>query len=191
MNYVKYIPGLITLSLMMAACAPAQVAPTATVQATPAQPTVEPAPDWLTVPVVDAKTGKSFTVSDLKGKVILIEGMATWCPSCWKQGKELKKLYGLYGKDSDLVIISLSLDIQEDARALIDYSKIDNFEWQFVTSTIPMYHDIGNRYGALYLDPTLGPFLVVDRKGNVTHFESGLKTAAELKSMLDPMLNDG
>lgn len=191
MYYVKYIPGFICVSLLIAACAPAQVAPTATVQATLVEPTVEPAPVWLTVPVVDAKTGKSFTVSDLKGKVVLIEGMATWCPSCWKQGRELKKLYDLYGKDSDLVIISLSLDTQEDAQALNEYSKIGNFEWQFVTSTIPMYHDIGNRYGALYLDPTLGPFLVVDRKGNVTHFESGLKTAEELKSMLDPLLNEG
>jgi hypothetical protein len=30
---------------------------------------------------------------------------------------------------------------------------------------------------------------VVDRKGNVFHFESGLKTAAELKTILDPLLN--
>jgi cytochrome oxidase Cu insertion factor (SCO1/SenC/PrrC family) len=181
----------IGLVLLVCGCSPNQpILPsnnTAAVQAS----TVEPAPLWLSVPVVDAKTGKSFTVADLKGKVVLIEGMATWCPSCWAQGREIKKLYNLLGKDTDLTIISLALDSKEDAQTLNDYAKIDGFEWVFATSSLPMFHDIGNRYGALYLDPTLGPFLVVDRKGYVTHFESGLKTAAELKNILDPMLNGG
>ena len=188
MKYFRFLIGVIGL-LLVSACAPALPASSAPVALASAIPTEDPAPVWLSVPVVDASTGKSFTVNDLKGKVVLIEGMATWCPSCWAQGIEIKKLYELLGKDTDLVTISLTLDSNEDAQALNEYAKIDNFQWQFVTSTLPMFHDIGNRYGALYLDPTLGPFLVVDRKGNVTHFESGLKTAPDLKDMLDPLLN--
>jgi cytochrome oxidase Cu insertion factor (SCO1/SenC/PrrC family) len=194
MKFLKSLSVLSVIVLLMSACSisqPIKVAPVsiATTMQTNAA-TVESAPIWLSVPVVDAKTGKSFTVNDLKGKVVLVEGMATWCPSCWNQGREIKKLYEQLGKESDLVIISLTLDIKEDSQALNEYAKIANFQWQFVTSTLPMYHDLGNRYGALYLDPTLGPFLLVDRKGIVTHFESGLKTAKELKSIIDPMLND-
>jgi len=187
MKNLRFLFGMMGMILLVSACAPVSSASTMPTSAA----TMDTAPLWLSVPIIDASTGKSFTVSDLKGKVVLIEGMATWCPSCWAQGIEIKKLYELLGKDTDLVTISLALDTNEDAQALIEYSKIDNFQWQFVTSTLPMYHDLGNRYGALYLDPTLGPFLVVDRKGNVTNFESGLKTAADLKKMLDPMLNNG
>ncbi len=190
MNVARHILAILSVSLILAACAPAQGSLPAAGQADLAQPTQEITPVWLTVPMVDAKTGESFTVNDLAGKVVLVEGMATWCPSCWSQGRELKKLYEMLGTGSDLVIISLDLDTNEDAQALIDYSNVDNFEWQFVTSTLPMYHDLGNRYGALYLDPTLGPFLLVDRKGQVTNIELGLKTADELKTLLDPMLNE-
>jgi cytochrome oxidase Cu insertion factor (SCO1/SenC/PrrC family) len=186
MNFIRLLTALIGMMVIASGCA----APAA-VQLSPISASVEPAPAWLTVPVVDAKTGKAFMVSDLKGKVVLVEGMATWCPSCWAQGREIKKLYGLLGPNTDLITISLDMDTREDAQSLVDYSKIDHYDWQFVTSSLPMYRDLGNRYGALYLDPTLGPFLVVDRKGNVSHFESGLKTAADLKTILEPLLKGG
>jgi hypothetical protein len=195
MKNIRFITGIISCMIMaLSACTPAQFG-----SLSPAEPitrpvdqasaAVEASPVWLTVPVVDTKTAKSFAVGDLKGKVVLMEGMVTWCPSCWAQGREIKKLYGSLGKNTDLVIISLDMDTKENAQDINDYIKIDQFEWQFVTSSLPMYHDLGNRYGALYLDPTLTPFLVVDRKGQVSHFESGLKTAEELKNILEPLLN--
>ena len=152
--------------------------------------TPEEIPVWLTVPVTDAKTGKTFAINELHGKVVLVEGMATWCPTCWKQGLEIKTLINSLDKTNDLVVVSLALDKEEDADALNEYAKIGGFEWIFVTSTTPMFRDIGNRYGATYLDPTLSPILIVDKKGNIQNFRKGLIKFDELESIIKPLLDE-
>jgi cytochrome oxidase Cu insertion factor (SCO1/SenC/PrrC family) len=148
----------------------------------------ESTPVWLSVPVNDALTGKIFTVNDLKGKVVLVEGMATWCPTCWAQSGELKALKQKLNAGDGFVIISLALDSKEDAAALKDFAKTGGFDWYFVTSSIGMYRDIGTLYGATYLDPTLVPLLIVDKHGKVQNFRKGKIPSTELESMIRPLL---
>lgn len=152
--------------------------------------TNEPSPEWTTVSVVDSKTGKSFSIKDELGKVVVVEGMATWCPSCWAQGREIKTFLSGTKDTSDLVVISLSLDTKESAVDLNDYARIGGYSWQFVTSTIPLYRDMGNRYGATYLDPTLGPMFIIDKKGQIQNFRKGLIKADELSQIIQPLLDE-
>ena len=44
-----------------------------------------------------------------KGKVILVNFWATWCPPCVKEFPELVKLYNVY-KDKEFVLMFISLD---------------------------------------------------------------------------------
>jgi cytochrome oxidase Cu insertion factor (SCO1/SenC/PrrC family) len=148
----------------------------------------EEKPIWLTVPVTSASSGETFSIDSLNGKVVLVEGMATWCPTCWAQGKEIKTLLDSLNKRSDFVAISLALDTNEDAEALKEYARIGGYTWNFVTSTTPMYRDIGNRYGATYLDPTFSPILIVDKKGKIHNYRKGLIKFDELKSIVKPLL---
>jgi cytochrome oxidase Cu insertion factor (SCO1/SenC/PrrC family) len=183
---------LFVLSALLASCAstnpdailkPTQQA-TPSTQVTP----TESAPIWLSVPVNDALTGKTFTVNDLKGKVVLVEGMATWCPTCWAQSGELKTLKQKLNAGDGFVIISLALDSKEDAAALKEFAATGGFDWFFVTSSIGMYRDIGTRYGATYLDPTLVPLLIIDKQGRVQNFRKGKIPSTELESMIRPLL---
>src|SRR5689334_22494269 len=82
--------------VLLAACSPAAVtstlAPTQAAQqdATPTAETLAGAqnsaastsPAWLTLPVVDAHTGETFTLADFAGKTVWVEPMATWCTTC-------------------------------------------------------------------------------------------------------------
>jgi cytochrome oxidase Cu insertion factor (SCO1/SenC/PrrC family) len=183
---------LFILAVLMTSCS--AVKPDAvnnpTQQTTPSTlvtPT-EIAPVWLSVPVNDALSGKTFTVNDLKGKVVLVEGMATWCPTCWAQSGELKSLKQKLNSGDGFVIISLALDSKEDAAALKDFAATGGFDWFFVTSSIDMYRDIGTRYGATYLDPTLVPLLIVDKQGKVQNFRKGKIPAVELENLIKPLL---
>ena len=45
-------------------------------------------PAWAAAPLTDVTTGKAFTISELKGKVVLVENMAIWCPTCLRQQRE-------------------------------------------------------------------------------------------------------
>jgi thiol-disulfide isomerase/thioredoxin len=54
-------------------------------------------------------SGKSVTLSDYKGKVVLLEFWATWCPPCRASVPGLEKLHKLY-KDKGLVVLAVSMD---------------------------------------------------------------------------------
>ncbi len=192
MNIRKFSTTKTILSLFilvfLVACSPGTSSMITASNSTMSSPEPTETPAWVNVPITDAKTGKSFTVSDLKDKVVLVEGIATWCPTCWAQGKEIKKLKEELNAGDEFVVISLAMDRKEDAGVLNEYASTAGFDWFFVTSTTEIYRDIGNRYGATYLDPTLVPLFIVDKQGNIQNFRKGKMPAEELKSLIQPLL---
>jgi thiol-disulfide isomerase/thioredoxin len=185
MVFIKHLKGLCILLFLFAACAPAASVtsntPTATLS--PSTP-----PIWVTTELIDANSGKHFTINDYKGKVVLVDGMATWCPTCFKEAQQLKILHDIYGSQSGFVTISLGLDFKEDADILKGYAKDFGFDWPYATATLEITRDFGNSYGALFIDPTLVPMFIVDRKGHVYTLPFGYKTAEALKQVLDPFI---
>src|ERR1700728_2326208 len=57
--------------------------------------------------------GKSVTLSDYKGKVVLLDFWATWCPPCRKEIPGFVELYNTY-KSRGLVVIGVSMDDTDD-----------------------------------------------------------------------------
>ena len=64
-----------------------------------------PAPDF-TFPGLD---GKMVSLSDYKGKVVLVNIWATWCPPCVKEMPSMEKLYRKF-KGENFEILAVSID---------------------------------------------------------------------------------
>ena len=63
-----------------------------------------PAPDF-TFPGLD---GKKVSLSDYKGKVVLVNIWATWCPPCVKEMPSMEKLYRKFnGKNFEILAVSI------------------------------------------------------------------------------------
>jgi hypothetical protein len=148
------------------------------------------APDWFSASLVNVATQEIFSINDLAGKVILVEPMAQWCPTCLAQQKQVVKLHELIGMDSDLVSLSLDIDPNEDSAGLQSYIAKNSFSWMFAVAPAEVSNEIGNLYGNQYLNPPSAPMFIIDRHGEVHTLPFGIKSAEDLQKTIEPYLMD-
>ena len=177
--------------LLLAGCGSYQ-SPTPSIGATgPAPaPSTNPAttPDWYAIELTDVLTGQAFAINDFAGKVVLVEAMAEWCPTCIEQQREVQKLHDLLGKTDDVVSISLDIDVHEDGPSLKKYAQALSHGWRYAVAPLEVARALGNLYSAEYLNPPYSPMLLIDRHGIATSLPYGVKTADFLRTTLEPYL---
>lgn len=66
--------------------------------------------------------GTSFKLSDYKGKVLVVDFWATYCPPCVKQAPQLAELSKRY-RDKGLEVIGLTSDEKTDQQKVEDFIK--------------------------------------------------------------------
>lgn len=148
-------------------------------------------PAWMKTDLVDVNSGKTFTIDSFKGKVILVEMFAIWCPTCLRQQKEVMALYDNLGMSEDLVLVGLDVDPNEDAAAVKEYTGKHGFSWYYAVAPVDVAREIGNLYGSQFLNPPSAPILLIDRDGKVVPLETGLKNVEKLKNSVEPLLKGG
>ena len=109
--------------------------------------------------------GKTVKLSDYKGKVIIIDFWATWCPPCRKGIPDLISIQNDY--KNDVVIIGISLDGEKTLKDVPGFVKSYAINYPIV------YGDdkVVAAYGGIEGIPTA---FVVDRKGNIVDKHVGL-----------------
>jgi len=126
--------------------------------------------------------GKSVSLADFKGKVVVLKLATTWCPSCKVLSREMTSL-GEFFKERDVVV--LEVFVQDTPEMVTRY---------FAGQSFPMTHhallDDTRVYEAynVYLIPRL---LVIDREQKV-RFDNGNTAnaipAAELRKLVEAAL---
>jgi cytochrome oxidase Cu insertion factor (SCO1/SenC/PrrC family) len=141
-------------------------------------------PDWLGIELTEVTSGETFTIGGFAGQVVLLEAMATWCPTCRQEGNEVKKLHEALGSSDQVVSVSLDVDPNEDAALLAKYASGSSFDWRFAVAPKELGRALADSYGQEWLNPPYAPMLIVDRDGNVHPLPDYLKTAGTLQAAL-------
>lgn len=157
----------------------------------PTEESMMEVPAWFDIQLTDVRSGDAFSISDYKGKVILVENMAVWCSNCLKQQNQVLELHKALGENSDLVSLGLGIDPNEDAAKLKAFIDGKGFDWTYSVAPVELSREISNLYGAQFLNPPSAPMLIIDRHGNVHLLPFGIKSAADLQQALEPFLNEG
>jgi peroxiredoxin len=102
--------------------------------------------------------GQLVALSDLRGKVVLLNFWATWCGPCRIEMPAMEQLYRTY-KRTDFEILAVSTDAQGVA--------VTRPFQQENHLTFPILHDADFRVGLAYGARTLPMTFMVDRQGIV------------------------
>jgi cytochrome oxidase Cu insertion factor (SCO1/SenC/PrrC family) len=149
-------------------------------------------PDWFNVELTDVNTGETFRIADFQGKVVLIETMAVWCPTCARQAKEIQTVHEMLGERDDFVSVTLDVDPNETEEILKGYTEQYGFDWKYAVSPHEVNRALGNLYSAQYLNPPVSPLLIIDQQGRAYGLPFGtVKKATNLKPTIEAYLNGG
>jgi cytochrome oxidase Cu insertion factor (SCO1/SenC/PrrC family) len=148
-------------------------------------------PVFFSALLTDVTSGETFSINDLKGKVVLVETMAQWCPKCLQQQQQVLELHQLLGERDDFVSLGLDVDPNEDAATLKSYIESNSFSWTYAVSPAEVSSEIANLYGNQFLNPSSTPMFIIDRKGEVHLLPFGIKSAQDLLDALQPYLDEG
>ena len=111
-----------------------------------------PAPDF-TFPGLD---GKMVSLSDYKGKVVLVNIWATWCPPCVDEMPSMEKLYQKF-KGENFEILAVSID-EPGLKAVAPFMKKSNL-------TFPALIDSEGTIKAVYGITGVPESFIIDQQG--------------------------
>lgn len=117
--------------------------------------------------------GNSWHLRDLKGKVVLVNFWATWCPPCRKEMPDLQALYDKY-KDQGFVVVSISDEKAAKVQLFISERKI----------TYPVLLDPGRKVNDLFQVEGIPKSFVYDREGKLVAQSIDMRTRNQFQQML-------
>jgi thiol-disulfide isomerase/thioredoxin len=147
----------------------------------------EDAPVWSTTPLRDVRTGESFRIADLAGKVVVIEPMAIWCTTCRTQQREAAAALARLPRES-VAYISLDVDPNERDADLANYANQQGFDWRFAIASRDVARSLVDSFGPQVLSPPSTPGIVVTPAGDVQPVSFGVKSADRLYAELRELL---
>jgi thiol-disulfide isomerase/thioredoxin len=123
--------------------------------------------------------GQTFNLSDFRGKVVVLDFMATWCKPCRLQINELIEVWQKY--DDQIVIISVAIDPMETDEELNSFfEEFKDATWIHAKDApkLTQYHEIVSI-------PTI---VIIDQNGNIVFKRVGATGASELINEIEKVI---
>ncbi len=147
---------------------------------------VEPAPQQgFMAPgfTLNTFSGEPVTLAGLKGKVVLINFWASWCPPC---RAEMQAMQSVYADDRDrgLVILAVNTTYQDDLTKATQFAQSEGL-------TFPLLTDPDGRIAHLYRVQAMPTSFFIDRQGKIVRLMiGGPMSEALIRTQVEALLKE-
>jgi thiol-disulfide isomerase/thioredoxin len=140
-----------------------------------------PAPEFL-LPVMNGKFERpELRLSDLEGKVVILDFWASWCGPCRMQAPIVERVAKSLAAQGVMLVGVATSDQRKSA---------ENYANKY-PSEFPALFDEDEAAARAYGVEGLPTLAVIDRKGTLVALRSGLVREAELKALVESALSGG
>jgi len=129
-------------------------------------------------------SGSTFSLSDFRGEVVVLDLMATWCPNCEQIAQQT--LIPMQdeiesGELDGLTILTVGTDRGESNEMLGGMAAAKGYEWLHAIDTED--GKVGEKFGS-----TVPTVVVIDADGVVTFLRVGYVSTEDLRGQVDSLL---
>lgn len=129
-----------------------------------------PAPDFR----LPSLTGEEVALSSLKGRPVLVNFWATWCPSCVQEVPELEAFYRRH-RGEGLVLLAVNVMQRDTPETIAAFVREKGL-------TFPVLLDAGSEVSQRYQVAYLPTTYLIDRRGVIRFRYVGPLTTAQLEA---------
>ncbi len=134
------------------------------------------APDFT----LKGSTGADVSLSSFRGKVVILNFWATWCPPCRAEMPSMERLYAEL-KDEGIELVAV--DLQEPEKTVKEFIEENDY-------TFPVLLDSSGRVGAIYGARSIPTSFLIDAEGTAVAMVVGSREwdTEEIYAMLRSMV---
>ena len=124
--------------------------------------------------------GENIKLSDLSGKVVVLNFWASWCKPCEEEAADLEAAWRYYQPRGDVVFLGIDyVDTEPEAKAYLEKFDI----------TYPNGPDLGTRISQAFRIAGVPETYTIDREGVLRHRQIGPFPSLEsILAVVDPLL---
>jgi peroxiredoxin len=120
-----------------------------------------------------ALDGKTYTLASLKGRIVLLNFWATWCPPCRKEMPDMEKLYRKYEKQG-LTVLAVSDEKRETVEGFLAKNPYG----------FPILLDPSRKVHKAYGVEGIPKSFIFDREGRLAARAMDMRTEAQFLALL-------
>jgi peroxiredoxin len=127
-------------------------------------------------------TARSYSLADLRGKVVILNFWASWCAECRPEMPALQRLHRDY---STRGLVIIGINAREDAPTIRRYAKK-------LSLTFPLLLDPDGKINATYGVVGLPATFIIGRDGRAIAFAVGTRewTGAPARALIEALLTE-
>lgn len=141
----------------------------------------ETAPDFTltTFPGYDHEGASQVKLSDLKGKIVVINFWASWCKPCEQEANDLEEAWRIYQPEGDVVF--LGVDYVDTEPEALGY--LEKFDITFTNGA-----DLGTRISQAFRIKGVPETYFIDRDGVIYYIQVGpFQSLSQITSVIDSL----